>query len=93
MDPKNITLSEIRERERERERETPTNTVCFHLHVESTKTKNRNRLKDTENKLMVARGKGDRGKCERGKGGLRYKLPVIPQCAGVVLAGWLEYQL
>ena len=42
---------------------------------------------------MVARGKGDRGKCERGKGGLRYKLPVIPQCAGVVLSGWLEYQL
>ena len=40
---------------------------------------------------MVARGKDDRGKCERGKGGLRYKLPVILQCAGV--AGWLEYQL
>lgn len=40
---------------------------------------------------MVARGKGDRGKCERGKGGLRYKLLVILKCAGV--AGWLDYQL
>ena len=55
------------------------------------KNKNRNRLRVTENKLMVARGKDDRGKCERGKRGLRYKLPVILQCAGV--AGWLEYQL
>ena len=41
------------------------------------KNKNRNRLRVTENKLMVARGKDDRGKCERGKGGLRYKLPVM----------------
>ena len=37
-----------------------TNAIWFHLYVE-TKNSNRNRLIDTENKLVVARGKGDGG--------------------------------
>ena len=58
------------------ERDTHTNTVYFHLHVESTKTKNRNRLIDTENKLIVAREKGDGGSVKEVKGvcGINYQL-------------------
>ena len=62
MDPRSIRLSEISQRD------THTNTVYFHLHVESTKTKNRNRLIDTENKLIVAREKGDGGSVKEVKG-------------------------
>lgn len=52
LGPEGITLSEIRQRK--------TNTIWSLLHVESKKTqktKTRTKLTDTENRMVVARGR------------------------------------
>ena len=66
MDLEIITLSEVSQRK--------TNTIWYHLYVESeiwhkwTYLRNRNRFTDTENRLVVAKG--------RGRGGMNWEFGI-----------------
>ena len=72
MNSEGITPSEVSQRK--------ANTECFHLFVKSKKTPNKqtkqNRLTDTEDRLVVTRGKEGWGMTKIGKRIKRNKLAV-----------------
>ena len=55
------------------------NTISFHIHVEANKKQNQKNKQnsDTDNRLVVARGKMAVGWAKWVKGVKRFKIPVI----------------